>query len=56
MVNVLDHGGALDALLSLRRLELIRDREIRARLAKWPDWLEDIHTMNGRLLTSPYEN
>jgi hypothetical protein len=44
LVNVLDQGGALDALLSSGRLELIRDREIRARLAKWPDWLEDIHT------------
>ena len=44
VVNVLDQGGALDALLSSGRLELIRDREIRERLAKWPDWLEDIHT------------
>jgi hypothetical protein len=44
VVNVLDQGGALDALLSSGRLELIRDRDIRARLAKWPDWLEDIHT------------
>jgi hypothetical protein len=44
VVNVLDQGGALEALLSSGRLELIRDWEIRARLAKWPDWLEDIHT------------
>ena len=44
VVNVLDQGGALEALLSSGRLELIRDREIRARLAKWPDWLDDIHT------------
>ncbi len=44
VVNVLDQGGALDALLSSGRLELIRDRDIRLRLAKWPDWLEDIHT------------
>ena len=44
LVNVLDQGGPLDALLASGRLEKIRDDEIRARLAKWPDWLEDIHT------------
>jgi len=44
IVNVLDQGGALDALLASGRLELIRDRDLRDRLAKWPDWLEDIHT------------
>ena len=44
LVNVLDQGGALDALLASGRLELISDRDIRIRLAKWPDWLEDIHT------------
>ena len=44
LVNVLDQGGALEALLASGRLELIADREIRLRLAKWPDWLEDIHT------------
>jgi hypothetical protein len=42
--NVLDQGGALDALFSSGRLERISDRKIRARLMKWPDWLEDIHT------------
>ena len=44
LVNVLDQGGALDALLASGRLERISDRNIRARLVKWPDWLEDIHT------------
>jgi len=44
LVNVLDQGGALDALLASGRLERISDRSIRARLGKWPDWLEDIHT------------
>ena len=44
LVNVLDQGGALDALLASGRLERIADRNIRARLVKWPDWLEDIHT------------
>lgn len=44
VVNVLDQGGALDALLASGRLELIEDRALRERLAKWPDWLEDIHT------------
>jgi hypothetical protein len=44
VVNVLDQGGTLDALMASGRLEMIRDREIRSRLAKWPDWLEDIHT------------
>lgn len=44
IANVLDQGGAVDALLASGRLEKIGDREIRARLVKWPDWLEDIHT------------
>jgi hypothetical protein len=44
MINVLDQGGPLDALLASGRLERISGRELRARLAKWPDWLEDIHT------------
>ena len=44
LANVLDQGGALDALLASGRLELIADRDIRLRLAKWPDWLEDMHT------------
>ena len=44
LINVLDQGGALDALLASGRLEKIADRDIRNRLAKWPDWLEDIHT------------
>lgn len=44
LVNVLDQGGALDALLASGRLERVTDRNIRARLVKWPDWLEDIHT------------
>ena len=44
LVNVLDQGGALDALLASGRLERISNRDIRARLVKWPDWLEDIHT------------
>jgi hypothetical protein len=42
--NVLDQGGALDALFTSGRLERISDRKVRARLMKWPDWLEDIHT------------
>ena len=44
IVNVLDQGGAIEALLASGRLEKITDREIRARLTKWPDWLDDIHT------------
>jgi hypothetical protein len=44
LVNILDQGGALDALLASGRLERISDRGIRVRLVKWPDWLEDIHT------------
>ena len=44
LVNVLDQGGALDALLASGRLERLSDRNIRALLLKWPDWLEDIHT------------
>ena len=44
LVNVLDQGGALDALLASGRLERISDRSIRVRLVKWPDWLDDIHT------------
>ncbi len=44
LANVLDQGGPLDALLASGRLEMISDEEIRRRLAKWPDWLEDIHT------------
>ncbi len=43
-VNVLDQGGPLEGIINSGRLEQISDREIRARLAKWPDWLEDIHT------------
>lgn len=42
--NVLDLGGPLEGLIYSGRLEQISDHEIRARLAKWPDWLEDIHT------------
>jgi hypothetical protein len=42
--NILDVGGALDSLFASGRLERISDRAIRARLVKWPDWLEDIHT------------
>lgn len=44
LANVLDQGGALDALLASGRLERISDRDIRVRLAKRPDWLEGIHT------------
>ncbi len=44
IVNVLDQGGAIDALLDSGRLEKIGDKDIRNRLLKWPDWLEDIHT------------
>ena len=44
LINVLDQGGPLEALLASGRLELIQNREIRARLGKWPDWLDDIHT------------
>lgn len=44
-VNVIDRGGgSLEALLSSGRLELIRDRDLRVGLARWPDRLEDIHT------------
>ena len=42
--NILDQGGALDALLESGRLEMISDRDLRGMLVKWPDWLEDIHT------------
>ena len=44
LANVLDQGGALDALLASGRLEKVGDRNIRVRLLKWPDWLDDIHT------------
>jgi hypothetical protein len=44
IANVLDQGGAIDGLIASGRLEKISDREIRARLIKWPDWLEDMHT------------
>jgi len=44
VTNVLDQGGPLEALFASGRLELIRSHEIRKRLGKWPDWLEDIHT------------
>ncbi len=45
VVNVIDRGGGpLDALLASGRLELIRDRQLRERLASWPDRMEDIHT------------
>jgi len=44
IANVLDQGGAIDGLIASGRLEKISDREIRSRLIKWPDWLEDIHT------------
>lgn len=44
VVNVLDQGGEIEAVLASGRLEKISDREIRRRLIKWPDWLEDIHT------------
>ena len=42
--NVLDQGGAVESLFASGRLERISDRGVRARLLKWPDWLEDIHT------------
>jgi len=42
VVNVLDQGGAIEALLASGRLEKITDRAIRARRTKWPDWLDDI--------------
>lgn len=42
--NVLDQGGEIEAVLASGRLEKISDTEIRSRLIKWPDWLEDIHT------------
>ena len=44
LANVLDQGGALDALLASGRLEMIGNTELRARLGKYPDLLEDIHT------------
>lgn len=43
-VNVLDQGGALDSLMASGRLERIRDHDIRFRLSKFPDYMEDIHT------------
>jgi len=44
-VNVLDKGGGpLEAMISTGKLELIRDHNIREKLSKWPDMLEDIHT------------
>ena len=44
-VNVLDKGGGpLEAIISTGRLELIRDQEIREKLSRWPDKLEDLHT------------
>ncbi len=44
VANVLDQGGEIEAVLASGRLEKISDKEIRKRLIKWPDWLDDIHT------------
>ena len=45
LVNIIDRGGGpLDALLASGRLELIRERRIRERVARWPDRMEDLHT------------
>ena len=44
LANVLDQGGPLDALLASGRLERVTSQELRIRLAKWPDLMEDIHT------------
>jgi hypothetical protein len=44
IANVLDQGGALEALINSGRLERISDRDLRGRLLKMPDWLDDIHT------------
>ena len=44
IVNILDQGGPIDAIMASGRLEKITDREIRSLLTKWPDWLDDIHT------------
>jgi hypothetical protein len=42
LANVIDRGGAVDALIFSGRLELIGDRDLRTRLIKWPDWMDDI--------------
>ena len=47
LANILDQGGAVDALIMSGRLEMISDRELRTRLIKWPDWMDDI-TSNDR--------
>ncbi len=45
IANVIDRGGGpLAALLASGRLELIRSRELRELLVRWPDRLEDMHT------------
>ena len=44
-VNVFDKGGGLmETLVNDGRLELIRDENIRKKLMRWPDMLEDLHT------------
>jgi hypothetical protein len=53
LVNIIDRGGGpLDALLASGRLELIRERRIRERIARWPDRMEDLHTNDLGLPTS----
>lgn len=42
LVNVLDEGGMLNGLLASGRLELVSDRELRSRLGKWPDYIDDL--------------
>ncbi|NIL94697.1 MAG: hypothetical protein GTO71_09700 [Woeseiaceae bacterium] len=42
IANILDRGGAVDALIFSGRLEQIGDRDLRTLLIKWPDWIDDI--------------
>lgn len=42
VANVFDRGGAADSLIMSGRLEKIGDRTLRAKLIKWPDWMDDI--------------
>ena len=44
-VNVFDKGGGrLETLILEGNLDLIRNNNIREKLSRWPDMLEDLHT------------
>ena len=44
-VNVFDKGGGrLETVILEGNLELIRNNNIREKLSRWPDMLEDLHT------------